>query len=179
MELKIRRSQLRNWIDQIFAILGLLLFSRAFVSFFESETGGTGRVLQLIYVVVYGAIAFYLILRWRGVLRVALRDKLLLVLIGYRSMSLSPKTTCHASWRPSTEGAGCRTCTQNCIGEGPGVKPQPRRTRARPPCMEKAWALATAWDLKLATTAPTSAEKADSSSPRAKVSISHPRRRPR
>ena len=97
MELKIRRSQLRNWIDQIFAILGLLLFSRAFVSFFESETGGTGRVLQLIYVVVYGAIAFYLILRWRGVLRVALRDKLLLVLIGYVLLSFfwsaAPQTT--------------------------------------------------------------------------------------
>jgi exopolysaccharide production protein ExoQ len=97
MELKIRRSQVRNWIDQAFAILGLLLFSRAFVSFFETEGGGTGRVLQLVYLLVYSVIAFYIVLRWKRFLYLALSDKLLLLLIGYVFVSFlwsaAPETT--------------------------------------------------------------------------------------
>jgi exopolysaccharide production protein ExoQ len=88
MDLRVSRKKLKAAFEQGFVILGLLLFSRAFVPFFETESGSPGTVLQLAYLGVYGIITLFIIAHLRRFAWTATRDKLLLLVIAYVLLSV-------------------------------------------------------------------------------------------
>ncbi len=87
MDLRISRKKLIGSFEQTFVVLGLLLFSRAFVPFFETESGTTGTALQMLYLTVYGIITLFIVAHLQRFVWIALRDKLLLLLIAYVLLS--------------------------------------------------------------------------------------------